>query len=141
MNGDRITQLSAQDETWLVRAEAHILEVMRAKYGFEKFARSESDLGHLQRLFDDRVITAKDLLGAQCIGVVLGNLFVETTSMRWMRVANEFGDMISLHSEAIHFTLYPLSMISKRLEDGRKIDLVALYEDLATSLHIKNELG
>jgi hypothetical protein len=57
--------------------------------------------------------------------------------MRWKRVANEYGDMIALHDHTIHFTLYPLTMISKRLEDGRDIDLLALYEDLAKSLNIR----
>ncbi len=124
---------------WLRRAEAHILDVTRARYGLEGFTHSVHDLPQLQRLIDDGAITAKELLEAQCIGVVFGNIFVANTSMCWVRVANECGDMISLHSEAIHFTLYPLTMISKRLEDGRNIDLMALYEDLATSLHIKNE--
>jgi hypothetical protein len=47
-------------------------------------------------------------------------------------VINSYGGMIALHDDSIHFTLYPLAMISKRLEGRRGIDLPALDEDLAT---------
>ena len=137
MKKDSVIDLSPRDQSWLQRAEEHILDVLRARYGDTSFDRSPKDLESLQRLIDDGAIHAKDVLEAQCVGVVLGNYFVERTSMRWKRVANEYGDMISLHDDSIGFTLYPLSMISKRLEDGREIDLVALFEDLSTSLNIK----
>jgi hypothetical protein len=137
MSNDRIIDLSPDDLTWLQRAEEHILGVLIAKYGGTAFDRTGADLVSLQRLLEDRSIRAQDVLEAQCVGVVLGNVFVETTSMRWKRVANEYGDMIALHDHTIHFTLYPLTMISKRLEDGRDIDLLALYEDLAKSLNIR----
>lgn len=139
MSKDRIDKLSSEDEVWLFRAEAHILGLMHAYYGLGEFARSKSDLDHLQRLIDDDLVTAKHLLEAQCIGVVLGNLFVAKSSMRWRRVVNEFGDMIALHSDVICVTLYSLTMILKRLEGGSRINLSALYEDLVTSLDIENE--
>ena len=141
MSKDRITDLSEEDETWLRRAEEHILKIVRGKYGVNKFNRSRDDLLPLQRLIDDHEVTAKDVLETQCIGVVLGNVFAENTSMQWKRVENEYGDMISLHDEGIHFTLCPLTMISKRLEDRREIALIALYEDFIQSLHLKNNEG
>ena len=134
MSEDRITELSADDRTWLRRAEEHVLNMLRTRYGISGFSHSEDDLQALQRLLDDRVVTAPDVLGAQCIGVALGNVFVEKSGMRWARVSNEFGDMISLKDEASGFTYYPLTMVSKRLEDGRSIDLVVLYEDLSATL-------
>ena len=137
MKQDSVIDLSPRDQSWLQRAEEHILRVLRAKYGDSSFDRSQKDLESLQRLVDDGVIHANDVLEAQCVGVVLGNYFVERTSMRWKRVANEFGNMISLHDDSTGFTLYPLTMISKRLEDGREIDLVAIFDDLVTSLNIK----
>lgn len=137
MKEDVITELSPEDQAWLRRAESHILGILRAKYGDASFDRSEKDLVSVQRLIDDGSIRTKDILEAQCVGVVLGHVFVERTSMRWKRVANSFGDMISLHDDSIHFTLYPFTMVSKRLEGGREIDLVALFEDLATSLRLK----
>jgi len=134
MSEDRITELSADDRTWLRRAEEHILKTMRANYAAGGFTRGEGDLRDLQRLIDDRVVTAADVLGAQCIGVVLGNVFVEQLSMQWKRVANSFGDMISLHDDASGFTYYPLTMVSQRLEDGRNVDLLGIYRDLAATL-------
>ena len=134
---DRITELSQEDKDWLRRAEEHILASVRARYGGITIDRSLTDLAQLQRLIDDRAITKENVLEAQCIGVVLGNVFAHNTNMRWQRVANQYGDMISLHDEGIQFTLYPLTMVSERLDDGRAIDLIALNEDLVQSLHLK----
>jgi hypothetical protein len=134
MSEDRITELSADDLTWLRRAEEHVLKMLRAKYQVGGFTRSEDDLRELQRLIDDRVVTAADVLGTQCIGVVLGNVFVAQLAMHWKRVANSFGDMISLHDEVSGLTYYPLTMVSQRLEDGRSVDLVGLYRDLAATV-------
>ena len=134
---DRISNLSPDDETWLRRAEEHIASFVRTRNGGGEFERTHNDLRRLQCLIDDHAITKKNVLEAQCIGVVLGNLLAENTSMRWKRVANEYGDMISLHDERIGFTLYPVTMISKRLEGRRSIDLIALYENFVQSLHLK----
>ena len=134
MTKNRVSELSADDRAWLLRAEEHILKLARAKYSVGGFTHGEDDLMALQRLIDDRVITAADVLGAQCVGVALGNVFVAQLAMQWARVANEFGDMIALHDEVSGWTYYPLTMISKRFEDGRGVDLVALYRDLASTL-------
>lgn len=133
---DRISDLSPDDETWLRLATEHIANFVRSRDGGEEFERTHNDLRRLQHLIDNHAITKENVLEAQCVGVVLGQLFTENTTMRWRRVDNEYGDMIALHDDRTGFTLYPLTMISKRLEDRRTIDLVALYEDLAQSLHL-----
>jgi hypothetical protein len=110
---DGVRPLSERDSVWLQRAEAHILRWLRDRYGNVSLKHSEADLQLAQRLLDDKAVRRKNTLELQCLGVILGNVFAANTSMQWARVNNEFGDMIALYSDAIEFTLYPPTMISK----------------------------
>ena len=131
---DEVRPHSEEELVWLRQAEEHILQLLREHYGTAKLDRSFKDLELAQRLVDDAVVGENDELELQCLGVVLGNVFAATTSMQWAVVSNEWGTMLALHSSAISFTLYPLTMISKRIRDNRDVDIPALYRSLANDL-------
>jgi len=133
---DEVRSPTQEDFEWLKQAEMHILNLLRDRYSSAVFEHTESDLKLCQRLLDDKdkMVRREHTLELQCLGVVLGNVFVTNTSMRWARVINEYGDMLALHSQRIEFTLYPLSMISKRVEEQRIVDMPALYRSLVADL-------
>jgi len=131
---DEIRSLADEDKVWLQRAESHLLTLLHTHYGNVSLTHSEPDLLIAQRLLDDGVVRKKDILEMQCLGVVLGNVFASNTSMKWARVLNEYGDMLALHSDQIRFTLYPLTMISKRVEESRVVDMPALYRSFKSDL-------
>ncbi len=65
---------------------------------------------------------------------MLGNVFTARTEFRWASVTNEYGLLLAIHSNRAGFTLYPITMIAKRIEDGRHIDVPALYRSLINDL-------
>ena len=133
-----VSEPTAEDQRYLEEAELYVLRLLRENYGTPSLTRTQDDLAKIQRLFEDQIIGPKDISAGACAGVVLGNVFTATTSMEWKRVADEtFGDRIAIYSSQIAWTLYPIEMIPKRLEDGRAIDVLALYLDLTTSLNIR----
>jgi len=136
---DQVSEASPDDLKWLEQAEQHLLQLIRSKYGECQFDHSENDLLLAQRLLTDRHVRKKHLLEAQCIGAVLGNVFIAHSPLRWKRVVNEFGDMLALQNPDVQLTLYPITMISKRLEDRRKIDLVLLYRDTLNNLNLQKQ--
>lgn len=131
---DIIRPPSDDDWSWLDQAEQHILGVLRHHYGDVNLTHSSNDLLVAQRLVNDKLLNADQLLELQCLGVILGNVFAAHTSMQWAVVTSEFGEMLALHSEEIGFTLYPLTMISKRMEQGRHIDIPGLYRSFVADL-------
>jgi hypothetical protein len=56
--------------------------------------------------------------------------------MRWVRVRNEFGEMLALHSYSVGFTLYPVSMVAERAREDRHVDVRELYKSFVTDLHL-----
>jgi len=133
---DEIHPPSDKDRIWLRQAEDHILQVLRQRYGDVTFVRSEADLRLLQRLLDDEVVRPDQVLELQCMGVVLGNVFDKHTSLRWSVVANEFGTQLSLHEPEKGFTMYPLTMISKRVSAERSLEMVPLFRSFVDSLGV-----
>jgi hypothetical protein len=131
---DNVTSPTPQDRAWLVRAREHVLSLLSDDYD-EGLSGSEKDLELAQELLVDGIVALDDRLGLLSLGALLGDVFDATTSMKWSRVENEYGSRLSLHSEVIHFTLYPLEMITQRADDGREIDIPALYRSF------KHDLG
>jgi hypothetical protein len=131
---DQVSPLTEDDWDWLHRAEEHVLQLLGERYGDVSLTHTETDLHLAQRLINDKAVTREQTLELQCLGVVLGNVFASQTSMKWAVVSNEFGTMMALHSSAIKFSLYPLTMISKRMEGGRKVDIPQLYDSFVADL-------
>jgi len=133
---DKVEQPPTDDTRWLAAAEKHILGVLRARYGDVRLDHTESDLGLAQKLVDDGAVSATQALELQCLGVVLGNVFVAQTTMKWAIVTNNYGTLLAIHDHGIGFTLYPLSMISKRIEDGRSVNIPLLYSGFVADLNL-----
>jgi hypothetical protein len=133
-----VSEPTAEDLRYLEEAQVYIRRLLRENYGDVSLTRTQEDLLNIQHLFEDKIIGKKDIAAGACVGVVLGDVFTATTSMEWKRVDDEtYGDRIAIYSSEIGWTLYPIEMIPKRLEDDREIDLLALYLDLANSLNIR----
>src|SRR5262245_3595314 len=114
--------------------EQYMAEALTEEFGAFELTRSRDDLVMLQKWFRLFEPEPDQILYLQGAGVLLGNVLQNLSSARWARVENQFGDQLALQHAKSGLTLYPLSMISKRVEDGREIDLPALCDDLLMSL-------
>ncbi|MFN7943389.1 MAG: DUF3806 domain-containing protein [Thermoanaerobaculia bacterium] len=121
--------LSAGELEWLRETKQYMLDLLVEEFGHVEFSRSPEDLVPLQRWFDLYDPEPDQLLDLQGIGVVLGNTIAASSTFEWSFVSNEFGDMIALRNPESGFVLYPIGMISKRVEDGRQVDLRALFDE------------
>ena len=63
----------------------------------------------------------------QALGVVLGDAFVQELGYRWIIVEDEYGRDPALAVPGKSVVLYPLTMISKRVQKGRAVDVLELF--------------
>jgi hypothetical protein len=131
---DTVQTPSDDHRVWLRQAEDHVLGLLRRHLGDVSLNRREADLNLVQRALDGGFVGRGDELELQCLGVVLGNVFDATTEMKWAEVTNEYGRLLALHAPRIGVTLYPVQMIGNRVEDGRSVDVPALYRSLVHDL-------
>ncbi len=67
----------------------------------------------------------------QSLGITLGDAFVQRCGFEWVSVEDEYGRDPALRLPGTTIILYPLTMISKRVEKGESVDVYSLIDGVA----------
>ncbi len=108
-----------------------MLRLLRARFPEAKLEHGEADLRWLQRLVDEKVLRRDQTYELQCLGAVLGQVLVARTPLRWVVVEDQHSRELALEYPNTSVIVFPVTMISKRIEDGRDVDVVPLYRTVA----------
>lgn len=93
------------------------------------------DLARLQRILDSGRLQADDTVALQCLGVPFGQVMVnENVGFDWWMVDDSQGRDPCLRYRETDLLIYPLTLISKRVEDGAEVDVAGLYRQLMEQL-------
>lgn len=65
------------------------------------------------------------------MGVVLGDVFVQDMGFHWIIVQHDYGRDPAIKFQNTSVLLFPLTMISKRIERGETVDVFDLYNGVA----------
>jgi hypothetical protein len=90
----------------------------------------------LQRLIDDRAFDKTQTFELQSLGVVFGDVLATELRLHWELVTDEYGNDPVLRYGTAQIQVAALTMISKRVEDGREIDLTDLVEGVRKALKL-----
>jgi len=124
--------LTPSDEEWLRQRRAVVErylgddEVSQANY-----AKPPGKLGLLRALLEAKVFDASKDVRAQCMGIVLGDVFVQQLGWLWRMVKDAFGRDPCVKIPGSSIVLFPMTMISKRIERGETVDIFALFNNAA----------
>lgn len=105
-------------------------------------ADDESDLEALQELLNERVLARDATYELQCLGIVLGTCLVEAIEgIDWVMVEDEYGRDPALRYQETSLVIFPLTMISKRVEDGIEVDVRHMFDFLCERIEeLKEEI-
>jgi len=136
----KITEPDPADIEQLARREAVVLQLLKSRYPEAALSHDENDLAWLQRLVDEKSLRADQTYELQCLGAVLGQVFAATTPLKWVIIEDEVGRDLALRYPNTSVIVFPMTMISQRVEDGRDVDIVPLYRTVATQVEkLKDE--
>jgi hypothetical protein len=127
LNADDLARLDAQRG-----AVTAFLADERSRASFEK--ETSAKLALLQTLLDAEVFSAEQTYELQCMGIVLGDAFVADVGMEWIMVEDEWGRDPALRAPGTSIIMYPLTMISKRVEQGDRFMVADLFGAMAESV-------
>ena len=87
----------------------------------QKLTGTAADLDLLQEILEKKLLKKEETWKLQSLGVVLGDaLVVMNPGLHWMEVTDEWGtDPVLLYKDTT-YQLNPLTMISKRVEEGEE---------------------
>lgn len=97
----------------------------------EKYETAAGKLGALRALLRAKVFSPEQTYELQSMGVVLGDVFVQDMGFHWIIVQDEYGRDPAIQFRDTSVLLFPLTMISKRIEQGEPVDVFDLYNGVA----------
>ncbi|MBQ0759708.1 MAG: DUF3806 domain-containing protein [Zhongshania sp.] len=135
--------ISAPDEEWVTYIAKMLLlgsQISQDVTGQEMDGSME-DLVRLQAVVDSGQVPIENTQELQSLGVVFGKVFVnEIPDYDWWVVEDEYGKDACVRFKETSLLIYPLTMLSKRMEDGEKFNISELFHGLRQDLErIKNE--
>lgn len=121
------------DENQMEQDVAKLNELTLTKVG-TPIRRDLGDLDTLQKLLDQNLIPKDDYKTQQAMGIVLGNVmradFPDT--LVWKIYEDSIGRSRALCVNQTSHCLFPITMLSRRIELGSKPDVKKVYADAIT---------
>ena len=119
---------------FIARRFVHADELVKTVIG-ERLTGGEEDLVRIQRVLDSRTVEREATYSLQALGIAFGKVFIENTpDYDWWMVEDEYGRDPAIRLKQTTLLAFPQTMISKRIEDGEEVDVLALYRGLQEQL-------
>ncbi len=97
----------------------------------DDFHQRNKTLSFIQNLLDKEVYDAEQSYELQSLGMALGDYMqYKERNLRWAVVRDEYGRDLCLHHQGCNLTLFPLTMLEKRVKEGELISVKGLVEAL-----------
>ena len=84
----------------------------------------------IENILKSKWVDKSETYKLQCLGVALGDSLIQDLGFRWIEIEDEFGVDPALKLSNTSLILFPLTMISKRIENNQEIDIYALYNGI-----------
>ena len=125
----QINDFGWADHNYLEKQIASIDEIARKQLGTE-VRNNLGDLELLQRIVDNNLISRNDTLALQALGAVLGSVMsANIPALQWRIYEDALGRSRALCVQDTRECLFPMTMLSRRMEKGLKPDVDKVYED------------
>ena len=130
----KITPLTDADKKRLRDQRAVIEKFLADDDSRKKYETAAGKLGIIRAILQANTFKPTQTYELQCLGIVLGDAFVQELKMEWVMVEEEHDRDPAVQLPGTTIILFPLTMISKRVESGKKVDVFDLFNGLAAKV-------
>lgn len=124
----RTEPLSTMDERFMATQRNKLDEIARRELGRQFSGEPAQDLGILQELLDRQLVRRDETALLQGMGIVLGDLLAKQEGLKWVVYIDEVGRSRALTEPGTGEFLFPVTMISRRVEAGIDVNVREIYE-------------
>ena len=107
----------------------------------EKYGTVEDKIRLLQMILDENWVAPDETWKLQSLGITLGDILVQTMGLTWVAVEDEYGRDPALRDGDTSIILFPMTMISKRIERGETVSVVQLLDSAHDTVSRLRERG
>lgn len=130
----KIQPLGPGDQQRLREQRAVVEKYLANEESKQKYKTAAGKLGTIRGLLAAKAFDKSQTYELQCLGIVLGDAFVQELGMEWVMVSDEHGRDPAVRRPGTSILLFPLTMISKRVERGEDVDVFDLFNGLAAEV-------
>lgn len=124
----RFEEPSNLDQRFMQNQRETVDSLARRYLGERLRGKPEHDIAVLQEILDKRLVERDDRQTLQALGVVLGDLLQESENLEWVIYTDEKGRSRALRVPNTDEVLFPITMISRRVEADAEVDVKAVFE-------------
>ena len=100
----------------------------------DRFQSVEGKLRLLETILDKGWIGRNETWELQSLGVTFGDALAQKLGLSWIMVEDEYGRDPALEVHGTTIKIFPLTMISKRIEEGEIVDIRDLFVETCSTL-------
>ncbi|WP_292746835.1 DUF3806 domain-containing protein [Methylophaga sp. UBA3191] len=127
----RTEALSEMDRRFMDNQVTALEDIARREWGRQFSGNKHNDLALLQRLLDHKLVKAEDTALLQGMGVVLGELLRKEKALFWTIYTDKLGRSRALEIPGKREFVFPITMISRRVEAGVDVQVREVYDKAA----------
>ena len=127
-----IQPFEASEQVMNDRQRELVQKLVRENFGPIELQGATSELYYLQKILDKGLISKDATFDLQAMGVVLGDIMAKNLSLQWVTYEDERGKSRALRFGQTDQLLFPVTMISRRYQNGLATDVQALYNEAKT---------
>ena len=110
-------------------------DLVERAYGSQDSFGSLRDLDLIKGLLDRGIVGLEDTFDLQALGLMFGQVIVkQVEDMDWCMVEDELGRTPALRYKETSLIVFPMTMISKRVEKAEEIDLHEIFDFLVKKI-------
>ena len=94
----------------------------------DKYQAIQEKLTLLAVILREGWVEKEETLKLQCLGVTFGDALAQGLGLEWVTVIDEYGRYPALRKPGTTVVVFPLTMLSKRIERDQVVDVGALFE-------------
>jgi hypothetical protein len=130
----KIEELS-QEETARVEAQRKWVREHYPPESEEKYQTLEGKLVLLDAILKNKWIEPNETVKLQCLGITFGDALAQRLGLKWVAVEDEYGRDPALIAEGTSIITFPLTSISKRIENSEEVDVFKLFENACAKIN------
>lgn len=123
-----VNELSYLDNQYM-RSQRNLIEdIVRRSLGSSFTGDASFDLPVPQRLLSEGKVLPHQRQELQAMGIILGDLLATKLGMRWVVYEDDLGRSRALQLNETDNFLFPVTMVSRRIEAGNTTPVQAIYD-------------
>jgi hypothetical protein len=108
----------------------NIKDLMTRRLGIVTIKQDLGDLKKIQEVVDRKIIKNGDVAQWQALGVVFGDVLAAELDLNWVSYQDDLGSSKALRWKKTENYVFPVTMLSKRVQYKEKVDVFALFEQI-----------